>query len=136
MRRGEGALAHFFGCFAVDDFDSAIGRVGADGWEGRGTEATAEGKWQPGFAAGLSGTIHSSTGARLTGIAALLGHEDLPALQRYLDLQAQDLEDAHRRHSPVDNLAADGRGRHRHQESLQDVLQACRAILRAYAMCF
>jgi site-specific recombinase XerD len=43
-------------------------------------------------------------GARLTEIAALLGHSDLPTLQRYLDLQDQDAEDAHRRHGPVDTL--------------------------------
>lgn len=46
-------------------------------------------------------TMHRD-GARLTEIAGLLGHSDLPTLQRYLDLQAADFADAHSRHGPVD----------------------------------
>jgi site-specific recombinase XerD len=43
-------------------------------------------------------------GARLTEIAGILGHSDLPTLQRYLDLQAADFADAHSRYGPVDHL--------------------------------
>ena len=48
-------------------------------------------------------TLHRS-GARLREIAGLLGHSDLPTLQKYLDLQADDFVDAHVRHGPVDHL--------------------------------
>jgi integrase/recombinase XerD len=47
--------------------------------------------------------LHRS-GARLTEIAALLGHSHLPTLQRYLPPQGLDAEDAHHRHGPVDGL--------------------------------
>jgi integrase/recombinase XerD len=45
------------------------------------------------------------SGARLTEIAALLGHSDLPTPQEYLALQEQDATNAHRRHGPVDALS-------------------------------
>lgn len=35
---------------------------------------------------------------------AVLGHADLPMLQKYLALQEQDATTAHRRHGPVDHL--------------------------------
>lgn len=54
-------------------------------------------------------TMHRS-GARLTEIAALLGHSDLATLQKYLDLQAQDAVTAHRAHSPVAALFAGASG--------------------------
>jgi site-specific recombinase XerD len=51
--------------------------------------------------------LHRS-GARLTEIASILGHSDLPTLQRYLDLQAADIASAHRQHSPVKALLGAG----------------------------
>lgn len=47
--------------------------------------------------------MHRS-GARLTEIAAILGHSDLTVLRKYLDLNSRDAELAHREHGPVDNL--------------------------------
>lgn len=48
-------------------------------------------------------------GARLTEIAALLGHSDLSTLRKYLALEDQDAEAAHRAHGPVDHLDTKGR---------------------------
>lgn len=48
-------------------------------------------------------------GARLTEIAALLGHDDLTTLRRYLALDNSDSEAAHRAHGPVDGLDKKGR---------------------------
>lgn len=43
--------------------------------------------------------------AQVTDIAGLLGHADLVALQQYLDLQAADYSEAHRRFGVVDHFA-------------------------------
>jgi site-specific recombinase XerD len=48
-------------------------------------------------------TLHRDR-ATVPEIAGLLGHGDLAALQRYLDLQASDFAAAHRRHGPGDRL--------------------------------
>jgi len=47
-------------------------------------------------------------GARLTEIAAILGHDDLTTLRRYLALEDQDAEAAHKAHGPVDGLEKKG----------------------------
>ena len=48
-------------------------------------------------------------GMDLHSLRMLMGHADLTVLQRYLALSGEDLERAHRAHSPVDRLLGEGR---------------------------
>ncbi len=48
-------------------------------------------------------------GMDLHSLRMLMGHSDLAVLQRYLALVGEDLERAHKAHSPVDRLLGEGR---------------------------
>jgi len=43
-------------------------------------------------------------GTDLHALRLLMGHRSLAVLQRYLPLAREDIESAHKIHSPVDNL--------------------------------
>ncbi len=43
-------------------------------------------------------------GMSLMNLQLMLGHSDISVLRRYLDIQAPDIEAAHQRYGPVDNL--------------------------------
>jgi len=43
-------------------------------------------------------------GMDLHSLRMLMGHSDLSVLQRYLALAGEDIERAHKAHSPVDNM--------------------------------
>ena len=49
--------------------------------------------------------------SNLMQLAAMMGHGALPVLQRYLRFLADDLEEAHRAHGPVNSLLTKGRKR-------------------------
>ena len=44
------------------------------------------------------------SGADLLSISRLLGHSQLAVTQRYLRLELEDLQAAHRKHGPVDGI--------------------------------